>query len=137
MARRKSSTAVEQDAPVVEETIERDLGEFAVTPYLERRYKSIYFGIREMYGLVFKKSNPELDWEALNAQFILCFGEVEEKKHSFDELEEFALEYFNKTLDEIIAFNHKSLNRRSKQSTEPVPKPKLAARTVSEDEIPY
>lgn len=121
MARRKS--AVIETETAVAATTETDetiynMGEFKVIPYIERRYSAVYYGIREMYGQVLKKrNNNEFDWQAFNSKFEECFGKVEDRKHSIEELEQFAFEYFEKTIEEVVEYNRKSLNRRKERES--------------------
>lgn len=144
MARRKKADAVVEVNAVVETEANKnepifDMGEFEVRPYSERQYISVYFGIREMYGQVCRKSSnsKEFDWEAFNAKFEECFGKVEDKRHSLTDLSKFAKEYFNKSLYEVVEYNRKSLIRRKQKSTSTnFEMPKLKAEPAKE-EIPY
>lgn len=133
MARRKNISAVVETA----ETPAYDMGEFEIQLHTERQYTSVYYGVREMYGQVCKKSDPQFDWEAFNTTFEGCFGKVEEKMHSLQELGEFAQIYFNKSIEETVEYNRKSLNRRRQKTTE-MPKLKTIEKVeVDEEELPY
>lgn len=139
MARRKKADAVVEVPETTSDKLVFNMGNFEVIPFNERQYISVYFGIREMYGQVCRKSSnsKEFDWEAFNAKFEECFGKVEQKKHSLDDLGEFAKEYFNKSLDEVVEYNRKSLIRRKQKSTSTnFEMPKLKAEPAKE-EIPY
>lgn len=146
MARRKSTATATKTALLTtntdlieNKTVETEptetvynMGEFEITPYKDREYSAVYYGIREMYGQVCKKSDPEFDWEAFNAKFEQCFGKVEDRKYSLEELGEFTNVYFNKSIEDVVQYNRRSLNRRKQQNTE---KPKL--KTSAKQEIPY
>lgn len=139
MARRKKADEVVEVPQTTSDKPVFNMGNFEVIPFNERQYISVYFGIREMYGQVCRKSSnsKEFDWEAFNAKFEECFGKVEQKKHSLDDLGEFAKEYFNKSLDEVVEYNRKSLIRRKQKSTSTnFEMPKLKAEPAKE-EIPY
>lgn len=139
MARRKKADEVVEVPETTSDKPVFNMGNFEVIPFNERQYISVYFGIREMYGQVCRKSSnsKEFDWEAFNAKFEECFGKVEQKKHSLDDLGEFAKEYFNKSLDEVVEYNRKSLIRRKQKSTSTnFEMPKLKAEPAKE-EIPY
>ncbi|NJN07496.1 MAG: hypothetical protein HC815_05715 [Richelia sp. RM1_1_1] len=136
MARRKSISTVIEAAVTF---IPYNMGEFEVTPYIEQQYTSVYYGVREIYGQVCKKSDPQFDWEAFNAKFEGCFGKVEDEKNSLEELGKFAQIYFNKSIEEVIDYNRNSLNRRKKStSTTEMPKLKTIDKVeVVEKELPY
>lgn len=142
MARRKNASAVVEVAEENTKAIATpvyNMGEFEVIPFSERQYISVFYGIREMYGQVCRKSSnsTEFDWEAFNAVFEGCFGKVEQKEHSLDDLGEFAKEYFNKSISEVVEYNRNSLIRRKQKSTSAnFEMPKLKAEPAKE-EIPY
>lgn len=94
--------------------IDEKLGAFALPPYEERAYKKAYYAIREMQGLILSNGD-KFDWNDYKASFEETFGTIEEPKFSLQELLEYAKSKFNMNLDELIAFNRKSLQRRQQQ----------------------
>lgn len=140
MARRKNASAVVEVAEENTKAIATpvyNMGEFEVIPFSERQYISVFYGIKEMYGQVCKKSDSEFDWEAFNEKFEECFGKVEQKEHSLNDLGDFAKEYFNKSISEVVEYNRNSLIRRKQKSTSAnFEMPKLKAEPAKE-EIPY
>jgi hypothetical protein len=149
MARRKSAvleveaeievvTPVEVITPVEVAPVIYNMGEFEITPYAERRYTGVYYGLREMYGQVVKKTDLDFDWEVFNAKFEECFGKLEDRKYSLEELSEFAREYFDKSIEEVVEYNRKSLNRRKEYEVKDIemPKPKVPV-AIDYEDIPY
>ncbi|RUT03847.1 hypothetical protein DSM106972_047610 [Dulcicalothrix desertica PCC 7102] len=89
------------------------LGEYAVVDYQVRVYSKVYYAIRELSGLVAKRSLKELfDWNEFKERFTNDFGKVQEKRYSLEQLLEYASRKFGKTLDELIAQNQISWQRR-------------------------
>lgn len=125
-----------QISAIVEVPTERfNMGEFAVLPHAERQYVSVYFGTREMYAQAVKLRDKDIDWQAFNLKFEECFGSVDERKYSIEELTQFAWDYFHKTKEEVVEYNRKSLARRREKGEVEIPKPKAAE--ISMDDIPY
>ncbi len=124
--------------PTVE--VEFDMGEFKVFPHAERQYASLYFGLRSLYGQAVRLRDKEIDWSKFTPVFEQCFGSIEERRFSMEELSEFAWSYFHKTVEEVVEHNKKSLARRNEQIDGEVkaevemPKPKPV---INMDDIPY
>lgn len=128
MPRRKNNTQVVEENT----TVSYDMGEFQVIPYAEQQYNSTYLGIREMYFQICKKSDANLEKEAFDTKFEQCFGKVENKTNSLEELEQFAQTYFNKYPDQVSEYYRNSLNRRKKPVSNGTPKLKSNV-----EKIPY
>lgn len=151
MAARKPKATAVIDVPAIEvstdiavetpNVIEFDMGEFAIIPFADRQYTSLYFGLRSLYGQAIRLRDKEIDWLAFNPIFERCFGSIEEKRFSMEELEEFAWKFFHKTVEEVVEHNKKSLARRNEQVDGEVEKadiemPKLKP-VLNMDDIPY
>ena len=89
------------------------LGEYATVDYSERVYSKVYYAIRELSGLVAKRSLKEVfDWSEFKERFSNDFGKVHEKRYSLEQLLEYASRKFGKTLEDLIAQNQISWQRR-------------------------
>lgn len=107
MATRKSSV---HNFQAINDSI---LGEYAVSNYSERVYSKVYYSIRELCGLVAKRSLKEaFDWNDFKERFTSDFGKVEEKRYSLEQLLEYANRKFGKTLEDLILQNQISWQRR-------------------------
>lgn len=107
MAARKSSVSTFQ---AIDDSV---LGEYAVTNYLERVYSKVYYSIRELSGLIAKRSLKEsFDWNEFKERFASDFGKVEEKRYSLEQLLEYASRKFGKSLEDLIIQNQISWQRR-------------------------
>lgn len=95
-----------------------NMGEFEVAPAIDRKYVSLYFGLREMYGQAVKLRDKNIDWQTFNSKFEECFGKVEEREYSIEELAQFTWDYFRKTIEEVVEYNKKSLARRNERENE-------------------
>jgi hypothetical protein len=100
MATRKSSTTTFN---AIDDSI---LGDYAVNNYSERVYSKVYYSIRELCGLVAKRSLKEtFDWNNFKERFTSDFGKVEENRYSLEQLLEYANRKFGKTLEDLIVQN--------------------------------
>jgi hypothetical protein len=107
MATRKSST------PTFNAIDDSILGDYAVNNYSERVYSKVYYSIRELCGLVAKRSLKEaFDWNNFKERFTSDFGKVEENRYSLEQLLEYANRKFGKTLEDLIVQNQISWQRR-------------------------
>ncbi|MDJ0798325.1 MAG: hypothetical protein QNJ51_16155 [Calothrix sp. MO_167.B12] len=107
MATRKQSTTNFQ---AIDTSI---LGEYAVSDYSERVYSKVYYSIRSLCGLVAKRTLKEtFSWDEFKERFSSDFGQVEEKRYSLEQLLEYANRKFGKTLEDLIAQNQISWQRR-------------------------
>ncbi|AFZ01258.1 hypothetical protein [Calothrix sp. PCC 6303] len=107
MATRKSSTTTFN---AIDDSI---LGDYAVNNYSERVYSKVYYSIRELCGLVAKRSLKEgFDWNNFKERFTSDFGKVEENRYSLEQLLEYANRKFGKTLEDLIVQNQISWQRR-------------------------
>jgi hypothetical protein len=107
MATRKSSTTTFN---AIDDSI---LGDYAVNNYSERVYSKVYYSIRELCGLVAKRSLKEaFDWNNFKERFTDDFGKVEENRYSLEQLLEYANRKFGKTLEDLIIQNQISWQRR-------------------------
>jgi hypothetical protein len=107
MATRKSSTTTFN---TIDDSI---LGDYAVNNYSERVYSKVYYSIRELCGLVAKRSLKEaFDWNNFKERFTSDFGKVEENRYSLEQLLEYANRKFGKTLEDLIVQNQISWQRR-------------------------
>jgi hypothetical protein len=89
------------------------LGDYAVNNYSERVYSKVYYSIRELCGLVAKRSLKEgFDWNNFKERFASDFGKVEENRYSLEQLLEYANRKFGKTLEDLIVQNQISWQRR-------------------------
>ncbi|NJM23221.1 MAG: hypothetical protein HC907_33460 [Richelia sp. SM1_7_0] len=106
MAPRKSTTTF----PQIESTI---LGEYAISDYCDRVYSKVYYAIRELCGLIAKRTLKELfDWNEFKERFANDFGKVEEKRYSLEQLLEYASRKFGKSLEDLVVQNQVSWQRR-------------------------
>jgi hypothetical protein len=97
MATRKSSTTTFN---TIDDSI---LGNYAVNNYSERVYSKVYYSIRELCGLVAKRSLKEaFDWNNFKERFTSDFGKVEENRYSLEQLLEYANRKFGKTLEDLL-----------------------------------
>jgi hypothetical protein len=107
MATRKSPTTTFNP---IDDSI---LGDYAVNNYSERVYSKVYYSIRELCGLVAKRSLKEaFDWNNFKERFTSDFGKVEENRYSLEQLLEYANRKFGKTLEDLIVQNQISWQRR-------------------------
>jgi hypothetical protein len=107
MATRKSSTTTFN---TIDDSI---LGDYAVNNYSERVYSKVYYSIRELCGLVAKRSLKEaFDWNNFKERFTSDFGKVEENRYSLEQLLEYANRKFGKTLEELLIQHQISWQRR-------------------------
>jgi hypothetical protein len=107
MATRKSSMTTFN---AIDDSI---LGDYAVNNYSERVYSKVYYSIRELCGLVAKRSLKEaFDWNNFKERFTSDFGKVEENRYSLEQLLEYANRKFGKTLEDLIVQNQISWQRR-------------------------
>ena len=107
MATRKSPTTTFN---AIDDSI---LGDYAVNNYSERVYSKVYYSIRELCGLVAKRSLKEaFDWNNFKERFTSDFGKVEENRYSLEQLLEYANRKFGKTLEDLIVQNQISWQRR-------------------------
>jgi hypothetical protein len=107
MATRKSSVT---NFNAIDDSI---LGNYAVNNYSERVYSKVYYSIRELCGLVAKRSLKEaFDWNNFKERFTDDFGKVEENRYSLEQLLEYANRKFGKTLEDLIVQNQISWQRR-------------------------
>ena len=89
------------------------LGEYAIVDYQVRVYSKVYYAIRELSGLVAKRSLKELfDWNDFKERFSNDFGKVQEKRYSLEQLLEYASRKFGKSLADLIVQNQISWQRR-------------------------
>jgi hypothetical protein len=73
----------------------------------------VYYTIRELQGLSAKRSLGEsFSWDELKVRFELVFGKVEERRFSLEQLLEYALRKFGKSLEQLLEINDKSWERR-------------------------
>jgi hypothetical protein len=97
MATRKSSTTTFN---AIDDSI---LGDYAINNYSERVYSKVYYSIRELCGLVAKRSLKEaFDWNNFKERFTSDFGKVEENRYSLEQLLEYANRKFGKTLEDLL-----------------------------------
>ncbi len=107
MATRKQSTTNFQ---TIDNSI---LGEYAVSDYSERVYSKVYYSIRSLCGLVAKRTLKDtFSWDEFKERFASDFGQVEEKRFTLEQLLEYANRKFGKTLEDLIAQNQISWQRR-------------------------
>ena len=107
MATRKQSTTNFQ---TIDTSI---LGEYAVSDYSERVYSKVYYSIRSLCGLVAKRTLKEtFSWDEFKERFANDFGQVKEKQFTLEQLLEYANRKFGKTLEDLIAQNQISWQRR-------------------------
>ncbi|OKH43217.1 hypothetical protein NIES2101_30985 [Calothrix sp. HK-06] len=107
MAKQKSTI------PSLEPIDSSILGEYAVVDYSERVYSKVYYAIRELSGLIAKRSLEEaFDWNDFKERFSHDFGNVQEKRYSLQQLLEYASRKFGKTLEDLIVQNQLSWKRR-------------------------
>jgi hypothetical protein len=107
MATRKSPTTTFNP---IDDSI---LGDYAVNNYSERVYSKVYYSIRELCGLVAKRSLKEaFDWNNFKERFTNNFGKVQENRYSLEQLLEYANRKFGKTLEDLIVQNQISWQRR-------------------------
>ncbi len=134
------STDIVVETPNVIEIPTFDMGKFAVAPHADRQYISLYFGLRSLYGQAIRLRDKAIDWTSFTPVFEQCFGSIEERKFSMEELSEFAWSYFHKTVEEVVEHNKKSLARRNEQVDDEVKAevemPKLKP-VLNMDDIPY
>ncbi|RUT04015.1 hypothetical protein DSM106972_049290 [Dulcicalothrix desertica PCC 7102] len=89
------------------------LGDYAIADYSERVYSKVYYAIRELSGLLAKRSLKEVfDWNEFKERFANDFGKVQEKRYSLEQLLEYAIRKFGKTREDLIAQNQISWQRR-------------------------
>ena len=89
------------------------LGEYAIVDYQVRVYSKVYYAIRELSGLVAKRSLKEwFDWNDFKERFSNDFGKVQEKRYSLEQLLEYASRKFGKSLADLIVQNQISWQRR-------------------------
>ncbi|RUT01611.1 hypothetical protein DSM106972_067080 [Dulcicalothrix desertica PCC 7102] len=91
------------------------LGDYAVVDYQVRVYSKVYYAIRELSGLIAKRSLSEaFDWNDFKERFSHDFGKVQEKRFSLQQLLEYANRKFGKTLEDLLLLNQLSWQRRQK-----------------------
>ncbi|MDJ0801189.1 MAG: hypothetical protein QNJ51_31025 [Calothrix sp. MO_167.B12] len=107
MATRKQSTT---NLQTIDTSI---LGEYAVSDYSERVYSKVYYSIRSLCGLVAKRTfKNTFSWDEFKERFASDFGQVEEKRFTLEQLLEYANRKFGKSLEDLIAQNQISWQRR-------------------------
>ncbi|BDA73847.1 hypothetical protein CAL7716_080130 [Calothrix sp. PCC 7716] len=107
MAKQKSTI------PSLEPIDSSILGEYGIVDYSERVYSKVYYAIRELSGLIAKRSLKEaFDWNDFKERFSYDFGNVQEKRYSLQQLLEYASRKFGKTLEDLIVQNQLSWKRR-------------------------
>jgi hypothetical protein len=89
------------------------LAEYSTDNYHEKLYGTVYYTIRELQGLSAKRSLGEsFSWDELKVRFESVFGKVEERRFSLEQLLEYALRKFGKSLEQLLEINDKSWERR-------------------------
>ena len=89
------------------------MGAYAIDNYSERVYNKVYFALRDVYGLVAKRSmSDEFDWSKFKTKFAETFGEAAEKRYSLEQLLEYAQRKFGKSLEDLLEINQKTWERR-------------------------
>lgn len=93
--------------------IDEALGIYSVTDYTERAWVKVYYALREMQGKFLRRQYGEsFNWEAFKFQYAAVFGTETDRKVSLETLLEYARVKFNKSLEELIAANVQSFQRR-------------------------
>ncbi|WP_017740764.1 hypothetical protein [Scytonema hofmannii] len=91
--------------------------QFKVESFDVRKYNAIFYSIRDLYG---KESQRQLgsdnfDWKTFKTQFEICFGTAEERRYTTEQLLTFAQTKFNMGLSELLAYNRKSWELRTRR----------------------
>jgi predicted glycoside hydrolase/deacetylase ChbG (UPF0249 family) len=93
--------------------LDEALGIYAVSDYKERAWVKVYYALREMQGKFLRRQYGEsFNWELFKAQYSAVFGTETDRKVSLEMMLEYAHVKFNKSLDEMIAANVQSFQRR-------------------------
>jgi hypothetical protein len=88
------------------------LAEYPLADYRERVYPSVYFTLRELYGLALQRQSDDFDWALYKSWFTEAFGDPKERKFTLEQLLDFARRKFDKSLEQLIALNRTSYERR-------------------------
>ncbi len=92
------------------------MGEYKIGTYSERAFKSCWHGLGEVWGNFVQTRNQEQwngeRWNELKTVMTANFGSPTEPKVSTEQLVEFAMKYFGKSLDDLIEINRESFKKR-------------------------
>lgn len=85
---------------------------YPLANYRERVYPAVYFTLRELYGLSLQRQSDSFDWALYKVWFSTTFGEPKDCKFSLEQLLDFAHRKFDKSLEQLVALNRASYERR-------------------------
>lgn len=89
------------------------MNQYAIGNYSERVYSKVYYAIREVYGLVAKRSmGDDFNWNEFKTRFTETFGEVTEKRYTLEQLLYYSKQKFGKSLEDLLDLNQRSWQRR-------------------------
>ena len=109
------------------------LTEYSLADYHERVYPAVYFTLRELYGLALLRQSDDFDWSLYKVWFAETFGEPKDRKFSIEQLLDFARRKFDKSLEQLIALNRASYERRVRWQQQQLDREQAA---MTED-LPY
>lgn len=108
-----TTTRARKSTKSVEAIDTEALGEYSTDNYHEKLYGTVYYTIRELQGLSAKRALGEsFSWDELKVRFEAAFGKVDEHRFSLEQLLEYALRKFGKSLEQLLEINDKSWSRR-------------------------
>lgn len=89
---------------------------YKIGTYNERAFKSAWHGLAEVWGNFVQTRNQEQwggeKWNELKSIMTTNFGSPTEPKVSTEQLVEFSMKYFNRSLDDLIEINRASFKKR-------------------------
>src|SRR4028119_1849272 len=91
--------------------------DFTVKDYCEKEWESVYYAIRELQGRALRKSKlaqgDTFSWDAYKAKFAEVFGTIQEKRFTLEQLVSYGMKKWGMDLEELKAYNRRSLERRN------------------------
>ena len=91
--------------------------EFTVKDYSAKEWESAYYAIRELQGRALRKSKIAqgdcFSWDAYKAKFAEVFGTIQEKRFTLEQLVSYGMQKWGMNLEELKAYNRRSLERRN------------------------
>ena len=88
------------------------MGEYRIEAYDSRKYNTVFYSIRELYGKVAQRQLGEaFDWETFKQHFETNFGKAEDRKYTMEQLLAFAKDKFDYSLEKLIEYNQRSWQR--------------------------
>lgn len=111
------------------------LTEYPLADYRERVYPAVYFTLRELYGLALQRQSDTFDWSLYKVWFTEVFGDPKERKFSLEQLLDFARRKFDKSLEQLIALNRASYERRQRWQQQQLDREQ--ERALMTEDLPY